>query len=368
MKRALWLLVVLVALGSAAQASARTWTVLAGEPNPGKPPAGVPKTVSLNQFLPSGLTIHAGDKVKFTTKAFHTASFLGTHSRSEFPLAFPDPAKTTYSGIPNDAAGNPFWFNGMAKFIYNPGVFTLTPTGSPAVTDANVHSSGLLFGGPPGQSRGSFTFSFPKTGTYKVICLVHPGMQGKIVVKPAGAPIATPKAAQARVAKQLAASWVAAKALAAKTPPANTVYVGEGGKTTLLTFLPAKLTVKAGTTVTFLNDSPSEPHNVAFGPRDWLQPFEAAVDLFPLGPPGQTVPNQFAPYFVYGSEAPGGYTYTGTNHGNGVLLTPLTDDQPGDPPAGLPGSVQVTFTVAGTYHYYCQIHGPTMSGDIEVTP
>jgi len=44
----------------------------------------------------------------------------------------------------------------------------------------------------------------------------------------------------------------------------------------------------------------------------------------------------------------------------------VRDDQPGVPPNGLPGEDAVTFTRAGTYHYYCGIHGKTMAGDIVV--
>jgi plastocyanin len=45
----------------------------------------------------------------------------------------------------------------------------------------------------------------------------------------------------------------------------------------------------------------------------------------------------------------------------------LTDDQPGDPPNGLPQINRITFTKPGTYKYYCLLHGPDMSGEIVVT-
>ena len=97
--------------------------------------------------------------------------------------------------------------------------------------------------------------------------------------------------------------------------------------------LPKQLTVKAGTTVNFVNKSPSEPHNVAFGPKKYIEGLMKKVDLIPAGP---SSPNQAPPFFPYGSEPPGGYTYDGANHGNGFLTTPLTDNQPGVPPRGLP--------------------------------
>ena len=66
---------------------------------------------------------------------------------------------------------------------------------------------------------------------------------------------------------------------------------------------------------------------------------------------------------IYGTEPPTKYTYDGKNHGNGFLVTPLTDMLPG----GLAPSVRVTFTAPGKYHFICFLHGPDMSGDIVVT-
>jgi plastocyanin len=197
-----------------------------------------------------------------------------------------------------------------------------------------------------------------------MICLLHPGMTETVVVKAKKAKADTKVKVRTRVAKESSAAWAKTKPLADTPVPANTVYAGVGGTSTLLAFLPASLTVPAGTTVNFVNMSPSEIHNEAFGPQDWILNFMNQTDLLPLGPPG--TPNQTSPVLVYGSEI-GQPAYNGSNHGNGFLATGLTDDQPGDPPNGLPQARSITFTKAGTYKYFCLIHGPPMSGEIVVT-
>lgn len=347
----------LAALALAGPASAATWEVYLGEQ--GKPPAGTPKGATLNAYFPAVLQIHAGDKVKFTSATFHTASYLGG-TRPQ-PLVLPDPAKGTYQGI-NDSTGAPFYFNSLPKLIYNLKVFG--PAGGKIVPGKGLVTSGVLAPGPNGRPVGA-TFTFPKTGTFKLICQVHPGMAGQIVVRGAAATVPDAATVKETAAAQTAAAWAKATPLAATKPPANTVYVGIGGKTTLLAFLPKKLTVKAGTTVNFVNKSPSEPHNMAFGPKTYIEALLKKVDLFPFGP-GQ--PNQAPPFFAYGSDPLGVYLYDGRNHGNGFLATPLLDNQPGVPPRGLAGSSKVKFTRAGRVHYFCMIHGPDMGGDIVVTP
>ncbi len=345
------------ALVVAGPAGAATWQVFAGEQ--ARPPAGTPKGATLNAFFPSALQIHAGDKVKFTSTTFHTASYLGG-TRLPPPVA-PDPAKGTYAGI-NDSTGAPFFFNGLAKLIYNTAHFG--PGGGTAVPGKGFVSTGVLSPGPNGRPV-SATFTFPKTGTFKLLCAVHPGMTMNVAVRAAGASVPDAAAVKATATAQTAAAWAKAPVLAAAKQPARTVYAGIGGKTALLAFLPKKLTVKAGTTVNFINKSPSEPHNVGFGPKAYVEALMKKVDRFPFGP-GQ--PNQVAPFFVYGSEPPGGYVYDGRNHGNGFLATQLTDNQPGVPPRGLPGASRIKFTKAGRFHYICLLHGPDMAGDIVVTP
>jgi plastocyanin len=128
-----------------------------------------------------------------------------------------------------------------------------------------------------------------------------------------------------------------------------------------MTFKPQKLRVKVGTTVTFRIASPMEPHNVVFGPLDYLKQSFKTLDLIPQGP---GAPNQAWPFFFYGSDpaADGAYSYSGTNHGNGFFATPLLG------PAGtpLPKTLKITFTAPGVYKYICGLHGADMKGEVEV--
>ncbi len=82
--------------------------------------------------------------------------------------------------------------------------------------------------------------------------------------------------------------------------------MGLGGETTILGYFPQTLTVKAGTTVTYVNKSPTEVHNLVFGPKKYILGIEKKTDLLPTSP---TSPNQVAPFLIYGSEPKGKYQY-----------------------------------------------------------
>ena len=294
----------------------------------------------------------------FSSATFHTVTYTG--GKAPAGLFVPDPAKGTYTGL-NDAAGAPFYFNGLPKLIYNPAAFA--PGGGKTITVGVPASSGVLSPNGPKAPPAKVTYTFPKVGAFQLICNVHPGMQVGITVKAAGTPVPL-SAAQvtAKALTEVAAAWAKAKPLAAAPVPANTVYAGVGSTTAILGFFPKVLKVKAGTTVTFLNRSPSEVHNVAFGPEKYLLAFSKKTDLLPQGP---TSPNQVTPLYPFGTEPKGGYSYDGTNHGNGFLSTPLSA---GSPKVPLPKSEKVTFTKAGTYKYICFLHGSDMAGTVIVTP
>lgn len=342
-----------LALGGTAQGA--TWKVLVGEQT--KPPAGSPKGTTLNQFFPGSLQVNAGDQVAFQSRGFHTVSYQG-RGPLKWPAGFiPDPAKGTYEGIV-DSAGQPFYFDGMPKFVFEVPAFA--PLGPKVIAGSTAVSSGVIVPGPNGKPVTA-TYAFPQTGTYAILCNVHPGMRMSVAVKAAGAPVPSAQDVARRAAAETQAAWAKAKALAATKVPANTVYSGLGSKTTILGFFPKELRVKAGTTVSFVTKAPSEVHNVAFGPKKYVERFSKQTEFFPMGPGGK---NQVAPVHLYGTEPRGTYTYDGKNHGNGFLVTPLTDAAPG----GLPNVWRITFTAPGKFHYICFLHGPDMAGDIVVTP
>jgi len=341
------------ALAAAGQASAGNYKVFLGEQ--ARPPAGTPKGATLDMFLPGKVTVKVGDSITFSSASFHTVA-IGGKAPS---VIVPDPAHGKYAGI-TDAAGKSFYFDGLPKLIYN--AQALAPSGPHAVTPGVKASSGILSPNGPKAAPATFTFSFPKAGTYHFYCSVHPNMKATVVVASGAAPKSPPQVT-AQALQETAAAWAKTKSeAAAAKPPAKTVYMGIGDTATILAYFPSTLKIPVGTTVDFVNKSPEEPHNITFGPKKWVRGFQNKTDLFPMGP-GK--PNQAAPVIPYGSEPKGQYSYDGTTHGNGFFATPVTADDKTTP---LPRSWKVTFTKAGTFKYFCWIHGPDMSGTIVVTP
>jgi len=345
------------ARSGATGATAATYTMYLGEFAP--PPASLRKIPgTINQFLPSTVVIAAGDSVTFSSASFHTV----TYSPKPFPLILPDPAKGKYEGF-SDAAETPFYFNGMGKFIYNPQAFG--PFGPKTISGKTPVSSGGLspLGPGPKAPPGTATYAFPTPGTYQLFCTLHPGMKGTVVVKPTGSAVPkTPDQVKAQALQAQTAAYPKAIALNnTKVGAPNTVAMGVGGGVAMIAYYPKVLKVKAGTTVTFVNKSSSEVHNVTFGPKKYIQQFQKKTDLFPTGPKS---PNQVTPVLPFATD-PAPYVYDGTTtHGNGFFVTPLTSGAP----VGLPHASRVKFTTPGTYKYFCWIHGPDMGGTIVVTP
>lgn len=343
-----------LALGGSEQAV--SWNVAVGELT--KPPAGTPKGATLNQYFPGRLSVNAGDKVTFTSVGFHTVTQLGK-SIPEF-LA---PVKGEVYEGPADSSGQPFYFEGKQKFGYNADLFK--PFGPKAITGKPASSGPIPARSPKKPTK--VTYSFPKTGSFKLICVIHPKMEMTVAVRPKGTPVRTPEEVDAQARTETAAAWAKAEALAKVKPPRNTIYMGidgpqaSGGRTTLYDFLPDLTTVKAGTRVRFVVKAPTEAHNAGFGPVKYLEKLMKTTDLFPFGPPN--APNQVTPFFIYGSDPPG-TPYEGSSmHGNGFYSTPLADGSASPPP----NAFSVTFTKPGKYRFICLLHGPDMAADIRVT-
>jgi plastocyanin len=346
-----------LAFGGGSQAT--SWTVLVGEP--GKAPAGTPKMTQLNQFFPGRLVVNAGDKVTFSSIGFHTVTYLGGKPFPPFLL----PAKgEVYEGI-DDAAGEPFYFDGKPKLANNMAIFG--PAGPKAISRGKYASSGVMPAENP-KKPVTATYTFSQAGSFKLLCLIHPTMEMDVLVRGAGATVpATPDEVSAQAREDVQAAWAKADALVEQKTPKNTIYMGvdgpkvSGGRTDVLDFVPSLTTVKAGTTVRFLVKAPSEAHNAAFGPVKYLDKLMRTTDLFPEKPGD---PNQATPFFIFGSDPPGTPFEGKSMHGNGFYATPLADGIPGAPP---PASFRVKFTTPGKYHFICMLHGPDMAADIRVT-
>jgi plastocyanin len=343
---------------SASAAHAATFDVAAGPPLQ-KPPAGVPRDSTVDDFYPRSVTIHPGDRVKFGFFGFHNVVFPAG-GQPVPPLIAPDQTALV-SGVV-DAANAAFWFNGQPRLILD--ARSANPTGGTTVDGSKLVSSGLPLS--EGQPK-PFTARFPKRGRFTFFCTVHPGMRGTVKVVPRSRRAQTKAQNRRRVDKQLRRQIVTVKKLNRfKGPKGNAVQAGsDQGPVSILRFFPQSKTIKAGTTLRFqMPRSTREIHTVSFGPQAYLEDvartsFAPDTSSGTQGPPTLVADSRaFRP-----SDPPPLPAYTGTNHGNGFLNTgPL-----GRGPGPFPPTANITFTTPGTYHYICLIH-PEMHGTVVVKP
>jgi plastocyanin len=336
---------------AAPAASAKTKVIYAGGPPPKASQAGsvkFPAALDLNGFFRRKATIHVGDSVRwvFSTRVVHTVTFLAP-GQTRPPLEQPDPTHP-YTGF-SDSTGAPMWFNGQPSLLIPPD--HAFPQGGPTLGAKAYRNSGL--------SAPTFTpyeLKFTKKGSYKYLCLVHPGMDGTVKVVPKSSAIPSRRAdRRARIA-EFAKAVKASKRLAKLRPTGNNVVAGnDKGSVAWFRFFPATRTIKAGQSVHFSIASKSEIHTMTFGPQPSAD--LVMVQPQPSGPPRL----QFNPFMFLPSD-PVLPPYTGSNHGNGFLNTGIMDSNPQSPP---PSSVDVTFTSPGSYLYECTIH-PGMQATIKV--
>jgi plastocyanin len=349
LRRCLTVLVIatVAAALAAPAATAKTKDVIVGGPPPKASQAGhlhFPAALDLNGFFRRKVTIHVGDRVRwnFSKRVVHTVTFLAPGD-SRPTLEQPDPTHP-YTGF-NDSTGTPFWFNGQPSLLIPPD--HAFPQGGATTDGKTYHNSGLS-----APAFAPYTLQFTKPGSFKYICLVHPGMSGRVKVLPKSAAVPSARAdRRARIAEYRKAVKRARK-LGRFHPKGNRVVAGhDKGNVSWFRFFPASRTIKAGQSVRFSIGSTSEIHTMTFGPQPSAD--LVLVQPQPAGPPRL----QFNPLMFLSSD-PTVPPYTGTNHGDGFM-----DTSPQSPP---PSTISVTFTTRGTYSYECTIH-PGMQATIKVT-
>ena len=160
-------------------------------------------------------------------------------------------------------------------------------------------------------------------------------------------------------------------------PRTLTLLVGGGQDTTVFdTFLPQKLRIRVGDTVTWkFNSEPPRRHTVTLVGG----PFPGPKDPAAGGAPGEVIPGRWVPVpggasgelmrnpvFAWPSRRAGApvETYDGATYVNsGELST-----KPRLPDMAKNDTFSVTFTKPGTYRYFCLFHRPHMVGIVEVLP
>jgi len=201
-------------------------------------------------YYPKTITVDAGDSI-----AYSVASGSGgdAHTISFVP-----------AGQPIPSPGDPRNFQ---------------PAGGTAIDGTKFVNSGILFGGQV------FTYHFPRPGTYRILCLFHePAMESTVVVQRAGTPYPHTASFYAHVsaddrwddlgaARQsislfpfrnggttLAAGI--SPGLTSRPPSESTVlrYLDSNKASDLPTA--GNITIRVGTTLTWVNESSNEPHTV----------------------------------------------------------------------------------------------------------
>lgn len=308
--------------------------------------------ISVDMFRPTQLIITAGDTVEWTNpyEEIHTITFapdLQGKNVGQIATALPFIIDASPKPIPGVATPP-----GPPKLALNPKATNPAPASGAASVDGTAYvNSGVL------GKDGKFAITFPKQGSYNLICIVHPFMDVDVQVTAPGTTVPTQAMidteSAAVLADQLAKGEVS---VAATKPGAREVLQAPGDEfATVNRFINSRTTVSVGDTVTWKNPTPV-PHTVTFN-------FVAS------GPPG-------APPFIVPEPQAGGpplltldpkvffpagpKSFDGTGYVNSGIIG-VGEEATGGP------SFSLTFTKAGTYSYICVLHADQgMAGVIEV--
>jgi plastocyanin len=277
---------------------------------------------SVNLYGSSSVTVAQGTTVSFRP------NWLEPHTVSFVPAGAPMPS-------PEDP---------RAPAPTNPGQVV-------GYTGSTFLNSGFIVRGMP-----AFQVSFPQTGAFPFLCIIHPGMAGTVnVVAPGAAGISTQAALDATASTTFANAMTALKVEAARlsAKPVTQVRNADGTTTWRIVtvggfvppsdvqqFIPAGLNIASGDTVVWESAVPT-PHTVTF-----LGGTPAGGPLMSLEDP------RLAP-----APAPAA-GYGGTGYVNsGILGVGFGPNPP----------FSVKFTSTGTFPYICILHvDQGMGGTITV--
>jgi plastocyanin len=287
------------------------------------------RNVAVLAFLPQSVTVKTGATVKWTASGPepHTITFL--------PLGQTPPTPDK----PENAALR-------AKTVA--GAYDGTQTLGTTII-------------PTGPKPETFEVSFPKAGEFSYNCIIHPGMAGTVKVVDDEASAESQDDIDARAATEQN-KWLVKGRAAKKTltdTPAKKTANADGSTTwtiemganvehiAVLAFQPVNAAIKAGDTVTFINNS-GDPHTASFkGTKTLPANPESAEAMAPApGPSPQTL--------------------NATDLFSTGWLPP--NAPPGQGPPEAVRSYSYKVPAAGDYTYVCLLHSPSgMGGTIKAT-
>lgn len=276
-------------------------------------------------YYPNSITIDAGDTVTYKVASggggdAHTVTFVPPKMKIPSPLSVKDE----------------------------------NPHGGTIVDGKKYVNSGILFGGQ------TFTLSFPKPGTYRILCLFHaPAMESTVIVQRAGSPYPYDQSYYRKLGNSQQNDDLHeardSVALFPFTPDGTTLAAGidpglvqyPPSDVTVLRYVdtnkPRKvaatgnLTIKVGTVVTFINETSNEPHTVTLNVAG-----QSGLPNIPPDPPVNATRHGINKYD--GSKIVNSGTFIGG------------------------GEFRLMFTAPGTFYYGCIYHvNSGMAGTITVT-
>jgi plastocyanin len=331
--------IAIVTAGAAATVQGTQWQSIAGAESPDRGSEAL-------AFMPNEFWVHPGDSIRwvFPTHERHTLTFL-------------TPGQT------RPAAFGPTF----GVVIGCPGV---TPDGSSFDGSSCVTSDVLMLpedDTQPPAPAPTYTVSFPSTGNFKFVCLVHNDMTGVVHVVDLSTPLPYDQSfynqeAQGEQAYLLSEAADLQRRRIPSGPQSNSTAAGVGQIVTitgtgsqtasLMRFVPDTIVVRVGDTVEWANLDPSINHTVTFGtePAD-PRPVSSNVTVTSDGARQATISSV-------------------TQSVNSGFLTATPQDRPNLAQAS-PNITRfrVTFTVPGVFNYICAVHDQLgMEGRVLVHP
>lgn len=224
-----------------------------------------------NAYFRKVTTIHRGDSVRWKINGFHSVTFAPPGGPRP-GLVAPD-TNNNVSGS-NDAAGQPFWFNGQPKLLLNL-QGGAAPAGGKTFDPAVLMGSGLPLGdGPPPD----YKLEFKRAGTFHYFCVVHHGMTGTIEVRKRGRPIASAAKDRKEAKRQQKVNLQRVLRLSSGLGTEDLQKAIQAGNdrrsgATVFKFFPANPRFSVGDTVTLqMAPGSTEDHTLTLGPSNGNEP------------------------------------------------------------------------------------------------